>query len=108
VLDWLEFVLADGEDEAQVVACFVEAMAQRELHDALRSTDGMLGRLKALTQRVRPTAAPEARQTDAATGLLAARLRVFVSTLQAEAWPDCVFALQDGASALEQSGVGIG
>lgn len=107
VLDWLEFVLADGEDEAQVVACFVEAMAQRELHDALRSTNGMLGRLKALTQRVRPAAAPEARQTDVATESLAARLRVFVSTLQAEAWPDCVFALRDAASALERSGVGV-
>ncbi len=107
VLDWLEFVLADGEDEARVVACFVEAMAQRELHDALHSTNDMLGRLKALTQRVRPTAAPEVRQADAATGLLAARLRVFASTLQAEAWPDCVFELRDVASAGERSGVGV-
>jgi len=107
VLDWLEFVLADGEDEAQVVACFVEAMAQRELHDALRSTNGMLGRLKALTQRVRPAAAPEARQVEVASESLAARLQVFVSTLQAETWPDCVFALRDAASALERSGVGV-
>ncbi len=108
VLDWLEFVLADGEDEARVVGCFVEGMAQRELHDALRTTSGMFGRLKALTQRVRLAAAPEARHADAATESLAARLQGFVSTLQAEAWPDCVFALRDAVSALERSGVGVG
>jgi Ca-activated chloride channel family protein len=94
VLDWLEFVLADGEGEVTVVACFVEVMAQRELHDALRSSTGMLGRLKALAQRITPAAAPTVRQGDAASESLVARLRVFVSTLQAQAWPDCVFDLQ--------------
>lgn len=94
VLDWLEFVLADGEGEASVVACFVEVMAQRELHDALRSSTGVLGRLKALGQRITPAAAPTVRQDDTANESLVARLRVFVSTLQAQAWPDCVFDLQ--------------
>ncbi len=94
MLDWLEFVLAEGEGEAWVVACFVQVMAQRELHEALRSSTGVLGRLKALGQRITPAAAPTVRQDEAANESLVARLRVFVSTLQAQAWPDCVFDLQ--------------
>ena len=94
VLDWLEFVLADDEDEARVVASFVEVMAQCELHDTLGSSTGVLGRLKALGQRMTPAAAPTLRQDDSASATLVARLRMFVSTLQAQAWPDCVFDLQ--------------
>ena len=94
VLDWLEFVLADGEGEAPVVAGFVEVMVQCELHDALRSSTGVLGQLKALAQRMTPAAAPTVRQDDAANASLVARLRAFVSTLEAQAWPDCVFDLQ--------------
>ena len=108
VLDWLEFVLADGEGEARVVACFVQAMAQRDLHEALLSDTGTLGRLRALAQRVAPGVALKVMQHDPAAESILARLQVFVSTLRAERWPDCVFALQDGASALEQSGVGVG
>src|SRR5690606_41195194 len=108
VLDWLEFVLAEGEGEALVVACFVQAMAQRDLHEALLSDTGTLGRLKALAQRVTPGVAQKVMQHDPAAESILARLQVFVSTLQAERWPDCVFALKDGASALEQSGVGVG
>ena len=108
VLDWLEFVLAEGEGEALVVACFVRAMAQRDLHEALLSDTGALGRLKVLAQRVAPGVALKVMQHDPAAESILARLQVFVSTLRAERWPDCVFALQDGASALEQSGVGIG
>jgi Ca-activated chloride channel family protein len=108
VLDWLEFVLAEGEGESLVVACFVQVMAQRDLYEALLSDTGALGRLKALAQRVAPGAALKVRQDDPAAASILARLQVFVSTLRAERWPDCVFALQDGASALEQSGVGIG
>jgi len=108
VLDWLEFVLAEGEGESLVVACFVQVMAQRDLYEALLSDTGALGRLKALAQRVAPGAALKVRQDDPAAASILARLQVFVSTLRAERWPDCVFALQDGASALEQSGVGVG
>ena len=108
VLDWLEFVLAEGEGETLVVACFVQAMAQRDLHEALLSDTGTLGRLKALVQRVAPGVALKVMQNDPAAESILARLQVFVSTLRAERWPDCVFALQDGASALEQSGVGVG
>jgi len=108
VLDWLEFVLAEGESEARVVACFVQAMAQRDLHEALLSDTGALGRLKVLAQRLAPGVALKVMQHDPAAESILARLQVFVSTLRAERWPDCVFALQDGASALEQSGVGVG
>ncbi|WEN41947.1 hypothetical protein CKCBHOJB_01529 [Thauera sp. GDN1] len=95
VLDWLEFVLAEGEGEARVVACFVQAMAQRDLHEALLSDTGTLGRLKALAQRVAPGAALKPRQDDQAAASIVARLQVFASTLRAESWPDCVFDLRD-------------
>ena len=108
VLDWLELVLAEGEGEALVVACFVQVMAQRHVHEALLSDTGTLGRLKALAQRVAPGAALKVMQDDPAAERIVARLQVFASTLRAERWPDCVFALQDGSSALEQSGVGVG
>jgi Ca-activated chloride channel family protein len=100
VLDWLEFVLAEGEGEALVVACFVQAMAQRDLHEALLADTGTLGRLKAFAQRVAAGAALKVRQDDPAAASIVARLQVFVSTLRAEAWPDCVFDLRDEATAL--------
>ena len=100
VLDWLELVLAEGEGESLVVACFVQAMAQRDLHEALLSDTGTLGRLKALAQRLAPGAALKARQDEPATASIIARLQVFVGTLRAEAWPDCVFDLPDEATAL--------
>lgn len=100
VLDWLEFVLAEGEGEARVVACFVKAMAQRDLHDALLSDTGTLGRLKALAQRVASGATPKVMQDDPAAASIVARLQVFVSTLRAESWPDCVFDLRDEVTAL--------
>jgi len=100
VLDWIEFVLAEGEGEALVVACFVQVMAQRDLHEALLSDTGTLGRLKALAQRVAPSAVLRVRQDDPAAASINARLQVFVSTLRAEHWPDCVFDLRDEATAL--------
>lgn len=100
VLDWLEFVLAEGEGEALVVACFVQAMAQRDLHEALLSDTGTLGRLKALAQRVAPGVAQKVMQHDPAAESILARLQVFVSTLRAERWPDCVFDLRDEVTAL--------
>lgn len=100
MLDWLEFVLAEGEGEALVVACFVQAMAQRDLHEALLADTGTLGRLKAFAQRVAAGAALKVRQDDPAAASIVARLQVFVSTLRAEAWPDCVFDLRDEATAL--------
>ncbi|MBP7640098.1 MAG: VWA domain-containing protein [Thauera sp.] len=100
VLDWLEFVLAEGEGEARVVVCFVQAMAQRDLHEALLSDTGTLGRLKALAQRVAPGAALKVRQDDPAAAPIVARLQVFVGTLRAQSWPDCVFDLRDEVTAL--------
>ena len=100
VLDWLEFVLAEEEGEALVVACFVQAMAQRDLHEALLSDTGALGRLKALAQRVAPGAALKVRQDDPAAASIVARLQVFVGTLRAQSWPDCVFDLRDEVTAL--------
>jgi Ca-activated chloride channel family protein len=100
VLDWLEFVLADGEGEARVVACFVQAMAQRDVHEALLSDTGTLDRLKALAQRVAPGAALKVRQDDPAAASIVARLQVFAVTLRAQSWPDCVFDLRDEATAL--------
>ncbi|MBS0177043.1 MAG: hypothetical protein JSR64_23720, partial [Nitrospira sp.] len=83
VLDWLEFVLAEGEGEARVVACFVQAMAQRDLHEALLSNTGTLDRLKALAQRVAPGATQKVRQDDPAAASIVARLQVFAGTLRA-------------------------
>ncbi len=100
VLDWLEFVLAEGEGEALVVACFVQAMAQRDLHEALLSDTGTLGRLKALAQRVAAGAALKVRRDDPAAEPIVARLQVFVGTLRAQSWPDCVFDLRDEATAI--------
>jgi Ca-activated chloride channel family protein len=100
VLDWLEFVLAEGEDESLLVACFVQAMAQRDLHEALLSDTGTLGRLKALAQRVAAGVALKVTQRDPAAESILARLQVFVSTLRAERWPDWVFDLRDEATAL--------
>ena len=100
VLDWLEFVLAEGEGESLVVACFVQAMAQRDLHEALLSDTGTLGRLKALAQRVAAGAALNVRQDDPAAVSIVARLQVFVGTLRAQSWPDCVFDLRDEVTAL--------
>jgi Ca-activated chloride channel family protein len=100
VLDWLEFVLAEGEGEALVVACFVRAMAQRDLHEALLSDTGALGRLKVLAQRVTPGVAQKVMQRDPAAESILARLQVFVVTLRAQSWPDCVFDLRDEATAL--------
>jgi len=107
VLDWLEFVLADGEGEDRVVANFVEAMAQRELYEALLSRTGVLGQLKALAHRMAIGGGPSAAQGDAAAASLRARLAVFVSHLEPHAWPDGVFALRDEASTREQLGVGV-
>lgn len=100
VLDWLEFVLAEGEGEALVVACFVRAMAQRDLHEALLSDTGALGRLKVLAQRVTRGVAQKVMQRDPAAESILARLQVFVVTLRAQSWPDCVFDLRDEATAL--------
>ena len=100
VLDWLEFVLAEGEGESFVVACFVQVMAQRDLHEALLSDTGTLGRLKALVQRVAPGAVLKVRQDDPVPASVVVRLQVFVGTLRAEHWPDCVFDLRDEATAL--------
>ena len=100
VLDWLEFVLAEGEGEALVVACFVQAMAQRDLHEALLSDTGTLGRLKALAQRAAPGATQKVRPDDPAAASIVARLQVFAGTLRAERWPDCVFDLRDEVTAL--------
>ena len=100
VLDWLEFLLAEGEGEALVVACFVQMMAQRDVHEALLSDTGTLGRLKAMAQRLAPGAALKVMQVDPAAASLIARLPVFVSTLRAERWPDWVFDLRDEVTAL--------
>ena len=100
MLDWLEFVLAEGEGEALVVACFVQAMAQRDVHEALLSDTGTLGRLKALAQRVAPGVGLKVMQHDPAAESILARLQVFVSTLRAERWPNCVFDLRDEVTAL--------
>lgn len=100
VLDWLEFVLAQGEGEARVVVCFVQVMAQRDLHEALLSDTGTLGQLKALAQRVAAGAALKVRQDDPAAEPIVARLQVFVGTLRAQSWPDCVFDLRDEVTAL--------
>ncbi|WP_068803117.1 VIT and vWA domain-containing protein [Thauera phenolivorans] len=100
VLDWLEFVLAEGEGEARVVVCFVQVMAQRDLHEALLSDTGTLGRLKALAQGVAAGAALKVRQDDPAAEPIVARLQVFVGTLRAQSWPDCVFDLRDEVTAL--------
>lgn len=100
VLDWLEFVLAEGEGETLVVACFVRAMAQRDLHEALLSDTGTLGRLKALVQRAAPGTTQKITQDDPAAASIIARLQVFAGTLRAERWPDCVFDLRDEVAAL--------
>ena len=100
VLDWLKFVLAEGEGEALVVASFIQAMAQRDLHEALLSDTGTLGRLKALAKRVAPGATLKVMQDDPAAEPIVARLQVFVSTLRAERWPNCVFDLRDEVTAL--------
>lgn len=100
VLDWLEFVLAEGEGEAGVVVCFVQAMSQRDVPEALLSDTGTLGRLKALAQRVAPGATQKVRQDDPAAASIVARLQVFAGTLRAERWPDCVFDLRDEVTAL--------
>ncbi|MBP6760348.1 MAG: VWA domain-containing protein, partial [Thauera sp.] len=100
VLDWLEFVLAEGEGEALVVACFVQAMAQRDVHEALLSDTGTLGRLEALAQRVAAGAALKVIQADPAAEPINARLQVFVAVLRAQSWPDCVFELRDEVTVL--------
>ncbi|KIN88937.1 VIT and vWA domain-containing protein [Thauera sp. SWB20] len=100
VLDWLKFVLAEGEGEALVVASFIQAMAQRDLHEALLSDTGTLGQLKALAKRVAPGATLKVMQDDPAAEPIVARLQVFVCTLRAERWPNCVFDLRDEVTAL--------
>lgn len=102
VLDWLEFVLADEEEESIVVASFVEAMAQSELHDAFISSSGVAARVEAVARRMAMNISATAGEQQAATVSIRARLAAFVSQLKPQAWPECVFTLQHEASALDQ------
>ncbi|TAH47911.1 MAG: VWA domain-containing protein [Betaproteobacteria bacterium] len=101
VLDWLEFVLAEGLPEAQVVESFVRAMAQRELCDVLLASTGALGRLKALAQRLTAGTVLPAQGTDARSerAEFAARLQTLVKNLRADAWPKWMFDLRDSVLA---------
>jgi Ca-activated chloride channel homolog len=99
VLDWLELVVAVGAagrwEEEVVVATFLHCLARDALNAALHKPPGIRGSLAAVARRLRRPAAggPEPLVDPVVDPELVERILSELQGIEAERWPDGVYAL---------------
>jgi Ca-activated chloride channel homolog len=99
VLDWLELIIAVGDqrlwEEETVVATFLHCLGQNALNDALTDPEWIADSLQSIAQRLRESAAgqPDPRANPRVDPNLAQRMLSALQGITAENWPDGVYAL---------------
>jgi len=98
VVDWLELTMSTREDRAlpeqTVVGAFLYVMSQRDTHESLAKSVGLIHGFKATVQRLKGLFTSDANDARPSVDVrLVEEMMVVLDDMTANKWPDRVYAL---------------